>query len=345
MVELPGGVVVLLLGLVLSYRNDPRTFRTGLFLLAILTWAVLAVVGLLLDSAERRFDSTAAGVVLLVLLVLLLATVLILGVFLITTGVTLVRREGFAIRRLLSVGLGVGMIGYVGSWLVVLTLNEVAPALFLVAVGVPLAYLGFGFVAFLLYGTLYPGVMARRGGPVAAVVVLGSGLVRGRVPPLLASRLDRGRELYARFPAEQPLILTSGGRGADEPVAEGEAMADYLLAQGIPADRVVIENRSRNTEQNLRYSAALLAERGVKGPIAAVTNNFHAFRAAMLMRRLGIAGYSIGAPTARYYWPTAVIREFVAVLRDHIWLNAIMLGLCCLPLLLWLVTAVANLVR
>jgi uncharacterized SAM-binding protein YcdF (DUF218 family) len=83
----------------------------------------------------------------------------------------------------------------------------------------------------------------------------------------------------------------------------------------------------------------------VKGPIAAVTNNFHAFRAAMLMRRLGIAGYSIGAPTARYYWPTAVIREFVAVLRDHIWLNAIMLGLCCLPLLLWLVTAVANLVR
>ena len=141
------------------------------------------------------------------------------------------------------------------------------------------------------------------------------------------------------------LILTSGGRGADEPVAEGEAMADYLLAQGIPADRVMIENRSRNTEQNLRYSAALLAERGVKGPIAAVTNNFHAFRAAMLMRRLGIAGYSIGAPTARYYWPTAVIREFVAVLRDHIWLNAIMLGLCCLPLLLWLVTAVANLVR
>ncbi|MBK8446549.1 MAG: YdcF family protein [Micropruina sp.] len=345
MFGLPVGVMLLLVGLVVSYRSDPRTFRTGLYLLAVITWGLLTLVGLAISLAERRFDDTIAAVVLLVLLGLLLVTVLTLAAFLITTGVTLVRREGFAVSRLLSIGLGVGMIGYVALWGLVLARNDLSLALFLLAVGVPLGYLGFGFVAFLLYGTLYPAIMARHGGPVAAVVVLGSGLLDGRVPPLLASRLDRGRELYRRFPSEKPLLVTSGGQGDDEPIAEGEAMAAYLIDQGVPSDRVLVEARSRNTEQNLRFSAALLAERGVSGPVGVVTNNFHAFRAAMLMRRLGIAGYSIGSSTARYYWPTAVIREFVAVLRDHRRLNAVLLGLCCLPLVVWLLGAVAGLVR
>ncbi len=119
-------------------------------------------------------------------------------------------------------------------------------------------------------------------------------------------------------------------------------MADFLTDDGFPADRIVIENRSRNTEENLTYSAELLRERGVRGPIAAVTNDFHAFRAALLMRRLGIAGYSIGAPTARYYWTSAVIREFVAVLRDHLVLNAIMLSLLTAPLVVFVVTLLVS---
>lgn len=119
-------------------------------------------------------------------------------------------------------------------------------------------------------------------------------------------------------------------------------MAEFLTDDGFPQERVVAEERSRNTEQNLAYSAELLAARGIVGPIAAVTNNFHAFRAALLMRRLGIAGYSVGSPTARYYWPTAVIREFIAVLRDHLVLNAILLGLTCLPFLVYLVSLLVN---
>lgn len=119
-------------------------------------------------------------------------------------------------------------------------------------------------------------------------------------------------------------------------------MADYLTDSGFPADRLLLEDRSRNTEQNLDYSTALLAERGIQGPIAAVTNNFHAFRAALLMRRLGIAGYSVGSPTARYYWPSAVIREFIAVLRDHLALNAILVGLSCLPLIGYAVALLVN---
>lgn len=50
---------------------------------------------------------------------------------------------------------------------------------------------------------------------------------------------------------------------------------------------------------------------------AVVTNDYHAFRAALMARRAGVNGHVVGARTARYYWPSATIREFVAVLAEH----------------------------
>ncbi|MFT3861011.1 YdcF family protein [Micropruina sp.] len=333
MIELPSGLVLLLVALVVCLMRDPRTMRSALLLLAVLMNALLTVIGTIVGSVERSWDSTVAAQVLLVLLVLMLGTVLALAGFLIAAGITLIRREGLAISRLLSICLGVGMVGYIVLWCAVLAVNDSRLGLIMLCLGLPLGYLGFGFVAFLIYGALYPVAMTRRGGPVAAVIVLGSGLIHGRVPPLLASRLNRGRQLLDRFPQGRPVLVTSGGKGADEPVPEAVAMADYLIDKGLPADRILLEDRSRNTEQNLANSRDLLRAQGIAGPVAAVTNNFHAFRAALLMRRLHMAGYTVGSPTARYYWASAVIREYIAVLRDHFWLNAILLGLSTLPIL------------
>ena len=46
----------------------------------------------------------------------------------------------------------------------------------------------------------------------------------------------------------------------------------------------------------------------------------------------------MGAPTAVYYWPSAVIREFFAVLRDHFWLNAVLLALSVVPIVVYVAT-------
>lgn len=335
--ELPPVVAVLVLALLFSYRDDPRKFRTGLYLLALLVWGALTVAALAVAVVRHRIDDEAAAWLLLGLLGFLVLTVVALALFLIANGVTLLRREGWGLSRLLSMGLGVVMLGYVALAFTTLSLDSVRLSILMLGLGLPLGYLGFGFVAFLLYGSLYPAIMARRGGPVVAIVVLGSGLIRGKVPPLLASRLYRGRRLYDRFESVRPLLVTSGGRGPDEPVAEAQAMAEFLVAEGVPDERILIEDRSRNTEENLANTAELLAARGVSGPVAAVTSDFHAFRAALLMRRLGLPGYSVGAPTARYYWPSAVIREFAAILRDHLWLNVILLGVASVPFLVLLV--------
>ena len=104
--------------------------------------------------------------------------------------------------------------------------------------------------------------MARTGGS-DFVIVLGAGLgPGGQVPPLLASRLDRGHGIWAslnrRATGPGPLLIVSGGKGDDERVPEATAMAAYLTARGFPADHLLLEDRSRNTEENLLFSKAIM---------------------------------------------------------------------------------------
>lgn len=317
-----------------SFWRDPRKFRTALYLLVAVVWGGMVVLGALV-GALRDWNEAAGAWLLLAATLVVLATLVGFAGFLVASGVTLVRREGFALTRLVGIVLGLLLLGYVGLAVAVVVTNSLRVFVGMLLLGFPAGYLGFAFTAFLLYGSLYPAWMARRARPAAAVVVLGSGLIDGGVPPLLASRLRRGREVYERLAARgtrPQALVTSGGQGDDEPVAEGDAMADFLVAEGLPTDRVLVERRSRNTDENLANTAELLASRGISGPLAVVTSDFHAFRAALLLRRHRLAGYAVGAPTARYYWPAAVIREFAAVLRDHLALNAVLLALSVLPL-------------
>lgn len=321
---------------VVSFSLEPRKFRTGLYFFAATGWVLMLVLGWLADAATRLWDNIAGAYVLLGFLALVVLAGVLLGGFMVISGVTLVRREGFRVTRLLSIALGLAVLTYLALGIGVLLSSAPDLLLLFVVLGIPVAYFGFGFASFVLYGLLYPAWMERFGGPVNTVVVLGSGLIDGQVPPLLAARLRKGRTVRDRSAATglDPRMITSGGRGPDEPVAEADAMRDYLVDDGVPAESVLTEDRSRNTEENLEFSAELMAERGLAGPTAVVTSDFHALRAALLMRKSGLPGYSVGAPTARYFWPTAVIREFAAVIRDHFWLNAALLAVSFLPVLL-----------
>jgi uncharacterized SAM-binding protein YcdF (DUF218 family) len=180
-------------------------------------------------------------------------------------------------------------------------------------------YVSFQFVSFVVYAYLYTRLPVSRRADF--VVVLGSGLLGGgRVPPLLASRLDRGMAVFSRMPAES-LLIVSGGKGSDEQVSEAAAMSAYLVSHGLPASRVVLEDQSRTTEENLIYSKAIMERLRPRYSCVIVTSNFHVFRAAMLARRLHVNGQAAGARTAGYYWPSATIREFGAVFLTYRWIN------------------------
>ncbi|WP_161947224.1 YdcF family protein, partial [Streptococcus suis] len=69
------------------------------------------------------------------------------------------------------------------------------------------------------------------------VVVLGAGLIGNKVTPLLASRIDKGIAIYQKQPGSK--LIMSGGQGPDELIAEGQAMANYALEKGVPAEDIL----------------------------------------------------------------------------------------------------------
>ncbi|MDQ7804462.1 YdcF family protein [Amycolatopsis sp. A133] len=241
--------------------------------------------------------------------VVVVLVALVLPAALIVNGVGMWRREGRSAGNLLSLGLGTGLIAL--EALSFAPLGRWGSAL--VAVAAVLAcYFGFLFLSLLIYSVVY-GRLDRHGG-FDAIIVLGCGLNGERVPPLLAGRLERAIRLHDRE-ATPPLLVVSGGRGPGEAVTEAEAMHAYLRDRGVPDDRILREDRARTTEENLRFSAALLP--GDARRVVAVTSNYHVFRAAVECRRLGLPFQATGSPTARYFLPSALLREFAALILHY----------------------------
>ncbi|WP_087622220.1 YdcF family protein [Aeromicrobium sp. PE09-221] len=318
-----------------SVVREPRRLRPALYLLIAVQLGVLSLLGDVLDLASRWGDDLTAAWILLGLLLVGVLTVSILGVFLVVNGVTMLRREGRGPATFVSLALGLVVVGYVA--LAATAVSGTAPRAiaWTFFLGLPLLYLGWVFTAFLLYSSIYLWWNRRWGRPVDAVIALGAGLRRGEeITPLLASRLDRARVVAerSRSAGRDPVIVVSGGQGPDERISEAEAMARYLSDQGVPETHLLREDRSTTTEENLAFSARVLADRAPRR-VAVVTNNYHAFRAATLMRGAGLPGYAVGSPTARYFWPSATVREYLALLRDHRWINGVILAVLSLPML------------
>ncbi len=306
----------------ISFLRDRRLFKNGVFLVLTLMFAGLGVI-----FALESVNATAARLLVVAILVAIPVAIAVLAVFLVINGVTMLRREGRRPANLLSLLAGLGIIGFVIFSVAVQKIGwEPLDAVRSILVGV-LAYISFLFVCFLAYAFVYSRVRSSR--KVDFVIVLGAGLRGSRVPPLLASRLDRAKQVYDRAvrKGRSPLLITSGGQGPDEDIPESHAMASYLVERGVPEDRIVREDRSTSTLENLTLSRELMVGLRPNYRCLIVTNNFHAFRAALTARKAKVNGQVVGSPTAAYYWPTATIREFVAILFSHKYLNG---GICLL---------------
>ena len=90
-------------------------------------------------------------------------------------------------------------------------------------------------------------------------------------------------------------------------------MKQYLLAHGIPEEHIIPEDQSKNTMDNLQNSKDIIFSKEGKHRVALVTSNYHVYRCLLYAKSLKMKCTVIGAPVAWYYWPSAVIREFVAV--------------------------------
>lgn len=182
-----------------------------------------------------------------------------------------------------------------------------------------------GFLALLAAGFAFFAVLEARvvswartdlETPVAAVIVLGAG-VNGTEPSLsLRTRLDAALD-YARARPGIPIVLT-GAQGAGEAVSEARCMAEWLAERGIGRDRMVLEERARNTEENIGYSLRLLEEMGVDTTenIAVVSSDYHLCRASMYMTGNMVP---VAAAMPGRYWPLILnyfVREAFGVAEE-----------------------------
>ncbi|SOB85957.1 YdcF family protein [Streptomyces sp. 1331.2] len=315
----PAALFFLLFGV--GVLRDRRQFSN-----AVLLGIAVSLLSLALLAELRKAPTLVVEIVAAAIFLLPAVGTLALIWFLLSNGMTMIRKEGRRPANLLSLLAGLGIIAVNVLLLAALVTGSRRLAVLAGTALLVVLYVSFLFVCFVGYAFLYGRHRPRR--DVDFVVVLGSGLIGGeRVPPLLASRLNRGREVYEQQAARgnPPVLITSGGQGPDEKLPESHAMADYLVERGFPAEHIEREDRSRTTEENLLLSKAIM-ERAKPGyRCVVVTNNFHAFRAALMARKTGVNGHVFGSPTARYYWPSATIREFAAVFLSHKLVN---FGIC-----------------
>ena len=302
-----------------SYRREPRQFRNAFFFFFLCASAL----GALSAQLDPWWITLPIG------LAVALAPFITI-IFMLVNEVQLVRREGFSLSHALPLLFACAIV----AWFLAVPLALVvqAPGLvlgFLSALTLCGAWFFLSFTALLLYSWLYRSLPRKR--QYDFIVIHGAGLNGTDLTPLLRGRVDRAYDLWVKQD-KKGVFVPSGGRGADEEISEAEAMARYLRSRGVPDSAIVLEDRSTTTWENLTYSRDLITRlsSGTPERAALVTSDYHVFRTAMYARAVGFNADGLGSKTASYYFPTAFIREFIAISRRYWWPYALIMGLWAL---------------
>ncbi len=137
-----------------------------------------------------------------------------------------------------------------------------------------------------LLGAVLHGSYDHVKGEPKVMVILGCQVKPWGPSILLQDRIDKAADYLKTHP--DVTVVASGGQGPDEYISEAQAICDALVEQGIAADRILLEDQSFNTIQNLRNSMELLEQKGYETDqdMIVVSNGFHLTRVRMLWTRI-----------------------------------------------------------
>ena len=298
-----------------SLALDRSRFRNCIYLLL----SLVTTAPLLCALAGSHEVGTARALSIAAFTALLSVPVILIG-----NGVTMYHREGRSLANQLSLLLGIVVaIGELctflffvfpifwseGNWQFITVGMRV-----LLFISMSVTYVSIVFAAFMGYTVLLQLIPPKR--DFDYVIIHGAGLLRGKeVSKLLADRIDKAIEVYQKDPTP-PILIPSGGKGDDEDISEAEAMEKYLVEHGIPKDNIIKEDRSMTTRENLLFSKKIISQWGGSPYVALVTSNYHVYRALSLCESIDLECTGIGSHVALYYWPSALIREFAAIMSS-----------------------------
>jgi len=168
-----------------------------------------------------------------------------------------------------------------------------------------------GGLGILVLGTLILVAAGLRDdvGKADVAVVLGSKVEADGTPsPRLRARLDKTVELYQA--GAFPLVIASGGTGK-EGFDEAKVMTEYLVAHGIPGERVIKDGSGATTYSSARFAAKIVRERRL-GSVFVISQYFHVPRSCLALRRFGVP-MVLGAH-ARHF----ELRDFYSAPREFV---------------------------
>jgi len=146
--------------------------------------------------------------------------------------------------------------------------------------------------------------------PADAIVVFGAAEYSGRPSPVLRARLDRAYELFELGLA--PVVITTGGSGADPSFSEGGVGRDYLVHRGIPERDLIAETQGSDTAQSAQRVGVILRANGFHTCLA-VSDEYHVFRIKVLLEHEGMRVYVAPRTGSR---PKGHWQRMIAVLRE-----------------------------
>ena len=167
----------------------------------------------------------------------------------------------------------------------------------------------------LVEGLILSGFSAKGQDNLDYIIVLGAQMKAHGPSRVLKMRLDKAYDYLTDNP--DTIVIVSGAQGNDEHVSEAQGMYDYLVERGIAPERIIKEDKSHNTSQNINYSSAFLDRE--KDSVGIVTNNFHIFRATHIARKSGYQQVcGIAAPSELLLQANNMLREFMGVMKDFL---------------------------
>ena len=129
-----------------------------------------------------------------------------------------------------------------------------------------------------------------------AIVVFGAAEYVGKPSPVFKARLDHAADLYRKGLA--PVVITTGGAGADPKFSEGAVGREYLKSLGIPDDHLIAETQSADTAESARRVSAIMHTNHMNSCLA-VSDGYHIFRIKQMLAREDVTAYGAPRPNSK----------------------------------------------
>lgn len=148
------------------------------------------------------------------------------------------------------------------------------------------------------------------------IIVLGCRVRDDEPSPALAKRVNSAYNYLLCNP--DSVAILSGGQGRDENLSEALCMQQMLCDRGISKQRLFLEDKSTNTDENIAFSSEIIKEEGLSTDVAVVSSEYHLCRARRICAKYSLKAAGIGSHTRSDLLPTFLLREAMALVKEII---------------------------